>query len=142
MTTRKSLANGVPAAVTSDDGVSAQVLAVVAQITGYPPDMLDLDLDLEADLGISGVNFGIAETGTIVVEPGDDVAFSTLDEHFRGAAHRIGGNHQRLLELHVIPVLEEERGGQLQAVVQPTALQAQLVVPEHFRIELAEVFIQ
>jgi acyl transferase domain-containing protein/NADP-dependent 3-hydroxy acid dehydrogenase YdfG len=35
--------------------VQAEVLAVVADKTGYPPDMLDLDLDLEADLGIDTV---------------------------------------------------------------------------------------
>ena len=32
-----------------------RVLALVAEETGYPPDMLDLDLDLEADLGIDTV---------------------------------------------------------------------------------------
>ena len=32
-----------------------RVLALVAEKTGYPPDMLDLDLDLEADLGIDTV---------------------------------------------------------------------------------------
>ena len=32
-----------------------QVLALVAEKTGYPPDMLDLDLDLEADLGVDTV---------------------------------------------------------------------------------------
>ena len=37
------------------DVVKARVLAVVAETTGYPPDMLDLDLDLEADLGIDTV---------------------------------------------------------------------------------------
>ena len=31
------------------------MLAVVAEQTGYPPDLLDLDLDLEADLGIDTV---------------------------------------------------------------------------------------
>ena len=35
--------------------VRARVLAVVADKTGYPPDMLDLELDLEADLGIDTV---------------------------------------------------------------------------------------
>ena len=33
----------------------ARVLALVAEKTGYPTDMLDLDLDLEADLGIDTV---------------------------------------------------------------------------------------
>ena len=37
------------------DPVAAKVLEVVAEQTGYPPDMLDLDLDLEADLGIDTV---------------------------------------------------------------------------------------
>jgi hypothetical protein len=30
-------------------------LEIVATQTGYPPDMLDLELDLEADLGIDTV---------------------------------------------------------------------------------------
>ncbi len=44
-------APSVPAA----DKVIEQVLSVVAAKTGYPQDMLDLDLDLEADLGIDTV---------------------------------------------------------------------------------------
>ena len=42
-----------PAASAVD--VAGAVLAVVADKTGYPSDMLDLDLDLEADLGIDTV---------------------------------------------------------------------------------------
>jgi NAD(P)-dependent dehydrogenase (short-subunit alcohol dehydrogenase family)/acyl carrier protein len=37
------------------DPVQEKVLEIVAEQTGYPPDMLDLDLDLEADLGIDTV---------------------------------------------------------------------------------------
>ncbi|MFQ5511957.1 MAG: SDR family NAD(P)-dependent oxidoreductase [Candidatus Krumholzibacteriia bacterium] len=37
------------------DEVRERVLQIVAQQTGYPTDMLDLDLDLEADLGIDTV---------------------------------------------------------------------------------------
>jgi acyl transferase domain-containing protein/NAD(P)-dependent dehydrogenase (short-subunit alcohol dehydrogenase family)/acyl carrier protein len=37
------------------DPVKERVLALVAEKTGYPPDMLDLDLDLEADLGVDTV---------------------------------------------------------------------------------------
>ena len=33
----------------------ARVVALVAEQTGYPPELLDLDLDLEADLGIDTV---------------------------------------------------------------------------------------
>ncbi|HTQ58065.1 MAG TPA: SDR family NAD(P)-dependent oxidoreductase [Bryobacteraceae bacterium] len=38
-----------------DDPVKQRILAVVAEKTGYPADMLDLDLDLEADLGVDTV---------------------------------------------------------------------------------------
>jgi NAD(P)-dependent dehydrogenase (short-subunit alcohol dehydrogenase family)/acyl carrier protein len=39
----------------SADAVRDCVLAIVADKTGYPSDMLDLDLDLEADLGVDTV---------------------------------------------------------------------------------------
>jgi acyl transferase domain-containing protein/NAD(P)-dependent dehydrogenase (short-subunit alcohol dehydrogenase family)/acyl carrier protein len=45
----------IPAAETGDDPVRAKVLQIIAEKTGYPSDMLDLDLDLEADLGIDTV---------------------------------------------------------------------------------------
>ena len=32
-----------------------RILALVVEKTGYPQDMLDLDLDLEADLGVDTV---------------------------------------------------------------------------------------
>src|SRR5581483_3452188 len=41
--------------VAASDAVKERVLAVVAEKTGYPRDMLDLDLDLEADLGVDTV---------------------------------------------------------------------------------------
>ncbi len=37
------------------DPVAVRVLEIVSEQTGYPPDMLELDLDLEADLGIDTV---------------------------------------------------------------------------------------
>ncbi len=36
-------------------GVTKEIVAMVAEKTGYPEDMLDLDLDMEADLGIDTV---------------------------------------------------------------------------------------
>ncbi len=39
----------------AQDPVAARVLQIVSEQTGYPPDMLALDLDLEADLGIDTV---------------------------------------------------------------------------------------
>src|ERR1022692_4033033 len=48
-----------PPAVTPKDGagdsVKERILALVVEKTGYPQDMLDLDLDLEADLGVDTV---------------------------------------------------------------------------------------
>ncbi|HET8642549.1 MAG TPA: SDR family NAD(P)-dependent oxidoreductase, partial [Pseudonocardiaceae bacterium] len=39
----------------ADDPVAEAVVAVVAEATGYPPELLDPDLDLEADLGVDTV---------------------------------------------------------------------------------------
>ena len=47
------LAIAVPAA--ANDAVKERILALVVEKTGYPKDMLDLDLDLEADLGVDTV---------------------------------------------------------------------------------------
>lgn len=44
-----------PVAAPASDPIVEQVLKIVAAKTGYPQDMLDLDLDLEADLGIDTV---------------------------------------------------------------------------------------
>jgi len=41
--------------VPSGDSVKERILALVVEKTGYPSEMLDLDLDLEADLGIDTV---------------------------------------------------------------------------------------
>jgi malonyl CoA-acyl carrier protein transacylase len=39
----------------TSDNITSKVLEIVAQQTGYPPEMLELDLDMEADLGIDTV---------------------------------------------------------------------------------------
>ncbi len=44
-----------PAQSSDDDPVLAQVTSVVAEMTGYPADLLEPDLDLEADLGVDTV---------------------------------------------------------------------------------------
>src|SRR5581483_8167776 len=66
----------VPPATPVGDSVKERILALVAEKTGYPVDMLDLDLDLEADLGVDPVKqaevfatirsaYGIARDDTI-----------------------------------------------------------------------------
>jgi acyl transferase domain-containing protein/NAD(P)-dependent dehydrogenase (short-subunit alcohol dehydrogenase family)/acyl carrier protein len=50
-----TIAAAVPAAASLSDEVKIKVLRIISEKTGYPTDMLDLDLDLEADLGIDTV---------------------------------------------------------------------------------------
>jgi acyl transferase domain-containing protein/acyl carrier protein/NAD(P)-dependent dehydrogenase (short-subunit alcohol dehydrogenase family) len=52
---RSPAGEGEGAVSAPQDPVAQKVLAIVAEQTGYPPDMLALDLDLEADLGIDTV---------------------------------------------------------------------------------------
>ena len=51
----ESVPTVVPSALVNPDEVKERVLALVVEKTGYPQDMLDLDLDLEADLGVDTV---------------------------------------------------------------------------------------
>src|SRR5208337_1782000 len=44
-----------PVAAPAGDEISDTVVGVVSQLTGYPPELLDVDLDLEADLGVDTV---------------------------------------------------------------------------------------
>jgi NAD(P)-dependent dehydrogenase (short-subunit alcohol dehydrogenase family) len=44
-----------PPATDGSDEVTEKILSIVAEKTGYPREMLDLDLDMEADLGIDTV---------------------------------------------------------------------------------------
>ena len=41
--------------VVSPDGITAAILEVVSQLTGYPAEMLGLDMDIEAELGIDSI---------------------------------------------------------------------------------------
>jgi acyl transferase domain-containing protein/NAD(P)-dependent dehydrogenase (short-subunit alcohol dehydrogenase family)/NAD(P)H-dependent flavin oxidoreductase YrpB (nitropropane dioxygenase family)/acyl carrier protein len=54
---------------TGKEALTTHVLEVVSERTGYPPEMLDLDLNLEADLGIDSIKrveiFGILQKSHI-----------------------------------------------------------------------------
>ncbi|MFG5380679.1 phosphopantetheine-binding protein, partial [Yoonia sp. R2-816] len=39
----------------ANDAIANQVLDIVADKTGYPADMLDVEMDLEAELGIDSI---------------------------------------------------------------------------------------
>ncbi|MBL8777687.1 MAG: SDR family NAD(P)-dependent oxidoreductase [Acidimicrobiales bacterium] len=64
-----------PRAVLTPDEVMAAVLAIVSERTGYPLDMLDPDLDLEADLSIDSI-----KRIEIVGELADRVGLPGADE--------------------------------------------------------------
>ena len=71
----------VPAAPQDADSVGALLLEVVAERTGYPADMLNLDMELDTDLGIDSIKK--VEILSTVRErvgdvPGDLAAFATL----------------------------------------------------------------
>ena len=85
------------AVAVSEDEVRQRVLALVAEQTGYPEDMLDLDLDLEADLGVDTVKqaelfaavreaYGIAREDTLQLRD-----FPTLNHVIAFALDRAGG---------------------------------------------------
>jgi acyl transferase domain-containing protein len=71
----------LPPAPKDADSVGALLLAVVAERTGYPADMLNLDMELDTDLGIDSIKkveilSTIRERAGDV--PGDLAAFATL----------------------------------------------------------------
>jgi acyl transferase domain-containing protein/NAD(P)-dependent dehydrogenase (short-subunit alcohol dehydrogenase family)/acyl carrier protein len=78
----------------AEDSVRLRVLNVVAEKTGYPLEMLDLDLDLEADLGIDTVKqaelfASIRETYNIPRDPNLKLRdFPTLAHVIRFAEER------------------------------------------------------
>jgi malonyl CoA-acyl carrier protein transacylase len=87
-------AEGAAEAAPAADDVTAKVLAIVAEITGYPQDMLDLDLDLEADLGIDTVKQ--AETFAAIREHYDIPRDENLKlRDYPSIAHAIQFVHER-----------------------------------------------
>ena len=78
------------------DEVLAQVTAVVAEMTGYPAEMLDPDLDLEADLGVDTVKQA---------------------EVFAAVRERYGVERDENLQLRDFPTLSMWSGGSADAPV-------------------------
>lgn len=99
-------------AVGADEDMKAYVLLVVSEKTGYPIEMLDLDLDLEGDLGIDTVK--------------QAELFATIREHYnipRREDLRLA-DYNTLAK--VIQFMREAQGGQsaaAQPVSQPAAVE-------------------
>jgi len=99
-TTTIALEAVVPAApeATGDSGVEARVLEIISEKTGYPPEMLDLDLDMEADLGIDTVKQ--AETFAAIREAYDIPREENLQlRDFPTLQHTIGFVYSRRPDL-------------------------------------------
>ncbi|MBL8154915.1 MAG: acyltransferase domain-containing protein, partial [Anaerolineae bacterium] len=95
----------VPAVVAAPavDPVVAQVLEIVSKATGYPSDMLDLDLDLEADLGVDTVKQ--AETFAAIRNAFDIPRRDDLRlRDYTTLAKVIGFVHEMRLDLKAVPV--------------------------------------
>jgi acyl transferase domain-containing protein/acyl carrier protein len=111
---------GAPAAghdadAAAGDPVEAQVLALVAEQTGYPPEMLDLDLDLEADLGIDTVKQAelfVAVRETYGIERDDSLQL----RDYPTLSHVIGFVRERAPQL-----AEPEAGAEPEAEAAPAA---------------------
>jgi acyl transferase domain-containing protein/NAD(P)-dependent dehydrogenase (short-subunit alcohol dehydrogenase family) len=94
--------------------VTAEVLALVADTTGYPTDMLDVDLDLEADLGIDTVKqaevfatirdrFGIERDDTLRLRD-----YPTLAHVIGFVRDRTGAQPQHVTEPDPEPAVERD----------------------------------
>jgi acyl transferase domain-containing protein/NAD(P)H-dependent flavin oxidoreductase YrpB (nitropropane dioxygenase family)/NAD(P)-dependent dehydrogenase (short-subunit alcohol dehydrogenase family) len=66
------------------DEITSRLLGLVSQRTGYPPDMLGLDLDLEADLGVDSIKrveiFGALQTESVLPPEAMDGQIETLSK--------------------------------------------------------------
>ncbi|MGC2109356.1 MAG: beta-ketoacyl synthase N-terminal-like domain-containing protein, partial [Candidatus Korobacteraceae bacterium] len=105
----------VAAQAPTDDEIKQKVLEIVAEKTGYPRDMLDLDLDLEADLGI------------------DTVKQAEMFASVRAAYNIPRDENLKLREFptlgHVIQFAQQRRPGAASAAAAPAPVQAPVATP-------------
>ncbi|OGS53207.1 MAG: hypothetical protein A3J79_14290, partial [Elusimicrobia bacterium RIFOXYB2_FULL_62_6] len=94
----------------SEDAVKVEILDMMAAKTGYPKDMLDIDLDMEADLGIDTVK--------------QAELFASIREHY-GIPRRDNVALKDYPTIrHCIKFVLDERGGAAPAVTPAPVLQA------------------
>ena len=108
----------VATATTATDGVKDRLLALVAEKTGYPLDMLDVDLDLEADLGVDTVKQAdlFASVRAIYNIPRDE---NRKLRDFPTLAHVIGFVHEKRPDLEVHPPVPSPQPPPPQAAKDP-----------------------
>ena len=118
-----------PALTVESDSVKEKVLALVAEKTGYPVDMLDLDLDLEADLGIDTVKQ--AEVMATIREAYGIVRDDTIRlRDFPTLARVIQFVHDRRPDLRAVQSTSTEAPPPTATVIEETEVQAAPLVPK------------
>jgi len=131
----------VPAPKTANTSrsVLAEILDVVSQITGYPPEMLEPDMEIEADLGVDTV-----KQATILATLGE--RFGQADGEFRISAYPTIGHLVKLFSNASVsvatpdtPISASTSVGE--AVAPAPFRQSQCLVPEplpeQIRLDLA-----
>jgi len=110
----------------SDDAFREKILDIVAEKTGYPKDMLDLDLDLEADLGIDTVKQAemFASVRAAFNIPRDETLklrdFATLARVIQFAKDRLPGQAQTFPAAPTIAQVKSKERAETQAPPSPT----------------------
>ncbi|WP_338118481.1 beta-ketoacyl synthase N-terminal-like domain-containing protein, partial [Streptomyces coryli] len=88
----------------TEDGVLTAVLAIISERTGYPADMIEPDLDLEADLSIDSIKrTEIAGELAMRLSPGGDAAALADDELEELAKARTAGAITSWLVERLVP---------------------------------------
>ncbi|MCS6926301.1 MAG: SDR family oxidoreductase [Candidatus Binatia bacterium] len=133
-TLREREANGIngaarePAAL-GHEQLTQTLLQIVSERTGYPPEMLDLDLNMEADLGIDSIK-RVEILGVL-----QQTALSSLQEHEQELMERLTGSKtlREIVEtvLQVVRrVGESDRPGPRAAMSAPALLPSTAVVAQ------------
>ena len=114
-----------PEAAAKADPVKERILALVVEKTGYPSDMLDLDLDLEADLGVDTVKQAemFAAIREIYNIPRDE---NRKLRDYPTLAHVIRFVHEKRPDLAAAPTAAKE---EVQLTTPQTALVAEKPAP-------------
>ncbi|WP_428897949.1 malonyl CoA-acyl carrier protein transacylase [Parelusimicrobium proximum] len=126
--------SAAPAASLDEETVKTELLNLISEKTGYPQDMLDLDLDMEADLGIDTVKqaelfASIREKYNIPVQEGLQLKDYPTIRHMIGfVTNNAGGASSAAAPAAVQPSAAPAPVAQPQPVVTPSAPASQPVV--------------
>ncbi len=102
----------------SEDAVRENILNMIAEKTGYPKDMLELDLDMEADLGIDTVK--------------QAELFAAMREHYAIPRQENVSLKDYPTIRHCIKFVLESKGGAAAVAAAPAPAQAPLPEPQHY----------